>query len=145
MKRKEVEHAVFDIIEEYGKVLKRTANRTFGVPESVLLPYSKKVIKNAIRVALLMTEENDVREHLKYGYLSLANFVSDDEAKRTEEIAQDFFSFLDMEENRKKKFLHARFKSGLLGDYELAMKITTKIAEEQMRLREELEQFLERQ
>jgi hypothetical protein len=144
MKRKEVEHAVFDIIEEYGKVLKRTANRTFGVPESVL-PYSKKVIKNAIRVALHMTDDKDVRENLKYGYLSLANFVSDDEAKRTEEIAQDFFSFLDMEENRKKKFLHARFKSGLLGDYELAMKITTKIAEEQMRLREELEQFLEGQ
>ena len=144
MKRKEVEHAVFDIIEEYGKVLKRTAKRTFGVPESVL-PYSKKVIKNAIRVALHMTDDKDVRENLKYGYLSLANFVSDDEAKRTEEIAQDFFSFLDMEENRKKKFLHARFKSGLLGDYELAMKITTKIAEEQMRLREELEQFLEGQ
>jgi len=144
MKRKEVDHAVFDIIEEYGKVLKRTSKRTFGVPESVL-PYSKKVIKNAIRVALLMTDDKDVRENLKYGYLSLANFVSDDEAKRTEEIAQDFFSFLDMEENRKKEFLHARFKSGLLGDYELAMKITTRIAEEQMRLREELKQFLERQ
>ena len=144
MKRKEVEHAVFDIIEEYGKVLKGTAKRTFGVPES-MLPYSKKVIKNAIRVALLMTDDNDVREHLKFGYLSLANFVSDDEAKRTEEIAQDFFSFLDMEENRKKEFLHARFKSGLLGDYELAMKITTKIAEEQKQLRGELEQFLEGQ
>ncbi len=142
MKRKEIEHAVFDIIEEYGKVLKGTAKRTFGVPES-MLPYSKKVIKNAIRVALLMTDDNDVREHLKFGYLSLANFVSDDEAKRTEEIAQDFFSFLDMEENRKKEFLHARFKSGLLGDYELAMKITTKIAEEQKRLKGELEQFLE--
>lgn len=142
MKRKEIEHAVFDIIEEYGKVLKGTAKRTFGVPES-MLPYSKKVIKNAIRVALLMTDDNDVREHLKFGYLSLANFVSDDEAKRTEEIAQDFFSFLNMEENRKKEFLHARFKSGLLGDYELAMKITTKIAEEQKRLKGELEQFLE--
>jgi hypothetical protein len=144
MKRKEVEHAVFDIIGEYGKVLKRTAKRTFGVPES-MLPYSKKVIKNAIRVALLMTDDNDVRENLKFGYLSLANFVPDDEAKRTEEIAQDFFSFLDMEENRKKEFLHARFKSGLLGDYEQAMKITTKIAEEQKQLRGELEQFLEGQ
>ena len=142
MKRKEVEHAVFDIIEEYGKVLKGTAKRSFGVPESVL-PHSKKVIKNAIRVALLMCDDNEVREHLKYGYISLANFVSDDEAKRTEEIAQDFFSFLDMEEDRKKEFLQARFKSGFLGDYELAMTITTKIAEEQKRLRGELEQFLE--
>lgn len=142
MKKKEVEQAVFGIIEEYGKVLKGTAKRTFGVPES-MLPYSKKVIKNAIRVALLMTDETDVREHLAYGYISLANFIPDDEAQRTEEIAQDFFSFLDMEEDRKKEFLQARFKSGLLGDYELAMKITTKIAEEQKRLREELDRFLE--
>lgn len=142
MKKKEVKQAVFDIIGEYGKVLKGTAKRTFGVPESAL-PFSKKVIKNAIRVALLMTDEHDVREHLKYGYISLANFISDDEAKRSEEIAQDFFSFLDMEEDRKKEFLQARFKSGLLGDYELAMRITTKIAEEQKRLREELDKFLE--
>ena len=83
MKKKDVEQAVFEIIGEYGKVLKETATRSFGVPESVL-PRSKKVIKNAIRVALLMTDDNDVREHLKYDYLSLANFVSDEEAKRTE-------------------------------------------------------------
>jgi hypothetical protein len=142
MKKKDVEQAVFEIIGEYGKVLKRTAKRTFGVPES-MLPHSKKVIKNAFRVALLMTDDKDVRENLKYGYISLANFVSDEEAQRTEEIAQDFFSFLEMEEDRKKEFLQARFKSGLLGDYELAIKITTKIAEEQKRLREELEKFLE--
>jgi len=141
MKKREVERAVFEIVGEYGKVLKGTAKRTFGVPES-MLPYSKKVIKNAIRVALLMTDDNEVREHLKYGYISLANFVSDDEAKRTEEIAEDFFSFLDMDKDRKKEFLQARFKSGLLGDYELAMKITTKIAEEQKRLKDELDQFL---
>lgn len=142
MKRKEVERAVFDIVAEYGKVLKGTAKRSFGVPES-LLPYSKKVIKNAIRVALLMTDEQDVREHLKYGYISLANFVSDEDAIKTEEISQDLFSFLEMDEDRKKEFLQARFKSGLLGDYEMAMKITTKIAEEQKRLRKELDKFLE--
>ncbi len=141
MKKKEIEEAVFEIIEEYKKVLKGTAKQTFGVPES-MLPHSKKVIKNAIRVALLMTDEKDVREHLRYGYISLANFIPDDEAQRTEEISQDFFSFLEMEEDRKKKFLQARFKSGLLGDYELAMKITTKIAEEQRRLREEIDEYL---
>ena len=141
MKKKEVERAVFGIIEEYGKVLKGTAKRTFGVPES-MLPYSKKVIKNAIKVALLMTDDTDVRENLEYGYIALANFIPDDEAKRTEEIAEDFFSFLEMEEDRKKEFLQARFKSGLLGDYEQAMKITTRIAEEQKRLKEELDKFL---
>jgi hypothetical protein len=47
MKKKEVKQAVFEIIGEYGKVLTGTAKRTFGVPESAL-PFSKKVIKNAI-------------------------------------------------------------------------------------------------
>lgn len=142
MKNKDIEKAVYDIIGEYSKVLKGTAKRTFGVPESIL-PFSKKVIKNAIRVALLMSEDKDIREHLKSVYIALANFISDEDARRTEEIAQDFFSFLEMEEDRKKEFLQARFKSGLLGDYELAMKITTKIAEEQKRLRVEIDEFLE--
>jgi hypothetical protein len=141
MKREDIEKAVYDILGEYNNVLKGTAKRTFGVPESIL-PYGKKVIKNAIRVALLMTEDKDLREHLRYGYISLANFIPDDEAQRTEEISQDFFSFLEMEEDRNKEFLHARFKSGLLGDYELAMKITTRIAEEQRRLREEIDEYL---
>ena len=141
MKKDDVKQAVFEVIEEYGKALTSPAQRTFLISESNL-PYSKKVIKNAIRVALLMTDDEDMIEQLKSGYISLANFVSDEEVKRTRDISRDLFTFLEMDEDRKKEFIRDRIKSGLLGDYERATKIVTKIAEEQKRLREEIDEFL---
>lgn len=140
MKDKDIEHAVFEIIREYGHVLKNSASRTFIVPESEL-PHSKKVIKNAIRVALLMVDDQDRKEKLKSAYVSLANFVSDEVAKELEKIPPDLFSFLEMDEDKKKKFLRERFKSGLLGDYEQAIKITRKIAEGQKKLKREMDEF----
>jgi len=141
VENKEIEQAVFEIIREYGHVLKDSAKRTFIIPES-RLPHSKKVIKNAVRVALLTVDDQDMKEQLKSAYISLANFVSDEVAKELEEIPPDLFSFLEMDEEKKKSFLRERFKSGLLGDYEKAIKITRKIAEEQKRLREEMDEFL---
>ncbi len=143
MKKDDVKQAVFGVIEKYGKVLKDSTQRTFLISESTL-PFSKKVIKNAIRVALLMTDDEDMAEQLKSGYISLANFVSDEEVKRTRDISQDLFAFLEMDEDRKKEFIRDRIKSGLLGDYERATKIVTKIAEEQKRLREEIDEFFEK-
>ena len=140
MKDKEIEQAVFEIIREYGNVLKSSARRTFIIPES-RLPHSKKVIGNAIRVALLMVEDEDMKTQLKSAYISLANFVSVKEAKELEEIPQELFSFLEMDKDKKKEFLHDRFKSGLLGDYEQVIKITKRIAKEQKRLREEMNEF----
>jgi hypothetical protein len=140
MKDKEIEQAVFEIIREYGNVLKSSARRTFIIPES-RLPHSKKVIGNAIRVALLMVEDEDMKTQLKSAYISLANFVSVKEAKELEEIPQELFSFLEMDKDKKKEFLHNRFKSGLLGDYEQVIKITKRIAKEQKRLREEMNEF----
>jgi len=63
------------------------------------------------------------------------------EAKELEEIPQELFSFLEMDKDKKKEFLHDRFKSGLLGDYEQVIKITKRIAKEQKRLREEMNEF----
>ncbi len=140
MKDKDIEQAVFEIIGEYDHILKNAARRSFIVPES-RLPHSKKVIKNAIRVALLVTDDHDKREQLKSAYISLANFVSDEEAKGLEKIPSGLFSFLEMDEDEKRKFLRERFKSGLLGDYEQAMKITRKVAEGQKKLRKEIEKF----
>lgn len=142
MKRQDIEGAQTKILKEYGKVLEATSRRTYGVPES-RLPYSKEEIKETIKAALLNTDDEDQIEHLKASYLSLANFIPDDEANRAEEIPPDLFSFLEMEETRKKEFLRARFKTGLLGDYEIAVKITSKIAEEQKDLRREIEEFIE--
>ena len=143
MKSKEVEQKVFKVITEYLKVLDNTAKRSFGIPESSL-PYSKKAIKNAIKLALVMTEDEAQKEQLKISYISQANFIPDVEAKKTAEIPSSLFPFLEMEEERKKKFLKERFKSGLLGDYEQANKIMTKIGEEQKRLSEEIDEFLKK-
>ena len=141
MKKDDVKEAVFAVVREYGDVLRSSAKNTFLISDSSL-PYSKKVIKNAIRLALLMTDDEVVIEQLKAGYISLANFVSDEEAKRTKDISKELFTFLEMDKDRKKEFLRDRIKSGLLGDYERATKITTKIAEEQRRLKEEIDEFI---
>lgn len=143
MERKDIKKAVFEVIEEYGKVLESTTRGTYGAPES-LLPYSKEVIKKAIKVALVIGDDKDTIDFLKTNYISLANFVPDGEAKRAEEIPNHIFSFLELTEDKKKEFLRERFKSGLLGDYEMAVKITRKIAGEQKRLKEELDEFLKK-
>lgn len=129
-----------EIIREYGHVLKNSTRRSFIIPESKL-PYSKKVIKNAIKIALSTADDQDKKELLKSAYVSLANFISDEDARELEKIPSDLFSFLEMDEDKKRKFLRERFKSGLLGDYEQAIKITRKIAEGQIQLRKELEEL----
>jgi len=141
MNRKKVEQEAFRIIDEFGRVLNNSAKRTFVIPES-RLPHSKKVIKNAIRVALLMVDDKEAKEHLKSRYISLGNFVSDEDAEKAREISIGMFPFLEMGEENKKKFLRDRFESGLLGDYELAIRISKKIAREQKRLKKEIEDFL---
>jgi hypothetical protein len=140
MKDKDIKQAVSAIVEEYNQILKESARRSFIVPES-RLPHSKKVIKNAIRVALMTVDDQDKKDQLKSAYVSMANFVSDKDAKELEKIPPDLFSFLEMDEDKKKEFLRERFKSGLLGDYEQAIKITRKIAGEQKKLRKEMDEF----
>jgi hypothetical protein len=141
MDEKKAKQEAFRIVDEYRIVLDDSAKRTFVIPES-RLPYSKKVIKNAIRVALLIVDDEDKKESLKSSYISLGNFVSDDDAKRAEEISIGLFPFINMDEEEKKVFLRERFESGLLGDYELAIQISKKIADEQRRLKEEIDEFL---
>ena len=140
MKEKDIERAVFEIIRKYSQVLKNSARGTLIISESEL-PHSKKVIKNAIRVALLAVDDQDKKEQLKSDYISLANFVPDEEIQKLEMIPTELFSFLQMADDKKREFLRDRFKSGLLGDYERAIKITRKIAEEQKQLRKDLDEY----
>jgi hypothetical protein len=141
MDKKKAKQEAFRIIDEYRIVLDDSARRTFVIPES-RLPYSKQVIKNAIKVALLNVDDEDKKESLKSSYISLGNFVSDDEAKRAEEISMGLFPFINMDGEDKKVFLRERFESGLLGDYELAIQISKNIADEQRRLKKEIDDFL---
>jgi hypothetical protein len=140
MKDKDIERNDQAIIGAYDSVLKNEARRSFIVPES-RLPHSKKVIKAAIRAALSTTEDDDKKEQLKSAYVSLANFVTDEEAKELEKLPPGLFSFLEMDKEKKKEFLRERFKSGLLGDYEHAMRITRKVAARQKMLRKEMDRY----
>ena len=141
MDKEKAKQEAFRIIDAFRVILDSSAERTFVIPES-RLPYSKQVIKNAIRVALLIVDDEDKKASLKSSYISLGNFVSDDDAKKAEEISIGLFPFLNMAEEDKKVFLRERFESGLLGDYELAIQISKKIADEQRRLKKEIDEFL---
>ncbi len=78
------------IVQVYGQVLERTASMVYGTPQS-LLPYPKDEIKQAIRLALLPLEASregsrdpeleHMREMLRVGYVELARFIPDEEAK----------------------------------------------------------------
>jgi hypothetical protein len=142
MDRKKIEQEAFRVIDEFRKVLSSTEKRTFVIPES-RLPYSKNVIKNAIRVALLTVDDEDSKDHLKSNYISLGNFVPAKDAEKAEEISMDLFPFISMREEDKKEFLRQRFESGFIGDYEQAIRISKKIADEQKRLKKEIDEFVE--
>jgi len=140
MKDKDIGQNTQAIIGSYDRVLKNEARRSFIVPES-RLPHSKRKIKKAIHAALSTLEDGDKKERLKSAYVSLANFVTEEEARELEKLPPGLFSFLELDEDEKKKFLRERFKSGLLGDYEHAMRITRKVAERQKLLRKELDKY----
>jgi hypothetical protein len=139
-KDKDIGRQALAVIGAYDRVLKNEARRSFIVPESQL-SHSKKKIKSAIKAALSTTEDDYKKERLKSAYVSLANFVSDEDARELENVPPGLFSFLEMDEDKKKEFLRERFKSGLLGDYEHAMRITRKVAERQKMLRKEVDKY----
>ena len=95
-----------------------------------------------ISVALLTVDDEDAKDHLKSDYISLGNFVPAQDAEMAEEISMDLFPFISMHEEDKKEFLRQRFESGFLGDYELAIQISQRIADEQKRLKKEIDEFV---
>lgn len=62
------------IIQEYGKTLETSAPSPGCVADESKLPYSKEVIKKAIITGLRSTEDQQIREHLKVGYIQLADW-----------------------------------------------------------------------
>jgi len=98
-----------NIISEYGEVLEETSYMAWGVPESKL-PYPKEVIKKSILMwySALQNEtfkdvinqdyseiaeyllSNKFFESLEGGYVELAKFIPDDEAK----LCADYFQLI---------------------------------------------------
>ncbi len=70
------------IVSDYGKVLAQVEPGLHGLPES-LLPHSRARIRDAIFMLLknLEPEHSALKESLARGYVYLAQFVPDDDAR----------------------------------------------------------------
>jgi hypothetical protein len=72
---------VGDVVADYGAVLEEVNSPTESHmvhPESKL-PYPKPVIEAALKMALQVTTDTQLREHLKVGLICLEDFVPDAE------------------------------------------------------------------
>jgi hypothetical protein len=73
-------------LKQYSDVLGRAAELGDTVPES-LLPFPREQIKNALLVAYFCDADPQFREQLKSAYVCLAEFIPDEEARLSLEVA----------------------------------------------------------
>jgi hypothetical protein len=62
------------VVQAYGAVLQHDAPAPGCVADASKLPYPKEQIKQALITALRLTKDAPAREHLKVGYIQLANW-----------------------------------------------------------------------
>ncbi len=62
------------IIQAHGKALETSAPAIGCVADESKLPYPKDTIKNAIIAELRSTEDKQMKDHLKVGYIQLADW-----------------------------------------------------------------------
>ena len=62
------------VVQAYGKLLDTSAPVPGTVADVNKLPYSKQQIKDAIFAALRMTDDPQIKEHLKSGYIQLSGW-----------------------------------------------------------------------
>lgn len=69
------EERLEEIIQTYGKVMQETDGTSFY--DVSVLPYSKNEIFIALLAAIKISDDNQTKEHLKAGLISLAHFQED--------------------------------------------------------------------
>lgn len=67
------------IINDYGKIMEKSAYMVFGAPISIL-PYSKDEIKEAIKIAIIFSKHGDDFSDLIVGYTGLSQYIDDKKA-----------------------------------------------------------------
>ena len=65
------EAVMFDVIKKYGEVLKAKDSTPTHLSDENKLPYSKEQIKDAIRFALIVSEDSETIERLKASFMKL--------------------------------------------------------------------------
>lgn len=126
------------IINEYGKVLELTSS--YSCSAESFLPYPKDKIKAAILVAYPFADEK-IKNHLSVAYVSLANFLPNDDAI----IVQRYEKWLREQakriENPKQEQIDisVHSKDARLGEKHL--EILQKISKESKKLLNEFQKF----
>lgn len=62
------------IVQAYGKTMETSASVPWALADANKLPYPKQQIKDAIVAALRMTDDPQIKEHLKVGYIQLSDW-----------------------------------------------------------------------
>jgi len=62
------------VVQAYGNILANNAPVPGCVADTSKLPYPKETIKEALITALKLTEDQQMKEHLKVGYIQLADW-----------------------------------------------------------------------
>lgn len=63
-----------EVVQAYGKTLETAAPVPGTVADSKKLPYTKQEIKNAIMAALRSSDDLQMKEHFKFGYIQLSDW-----------------------------------------------------------------------
>lgn len=82
------------IVNLYGAVMERTADLGLVLAPESMLPFSKELIEEAIRLLLshLPGSDESTRNALEVGYITLATFVPDEDAKLAADVQAAFNS-----------------------------------------------------
>jgi hypothetical protein len=122
------------IVRDYLSVLEKRENFGMAMPLS-MLPYTKTEIKDAIKSAISSTQNEDERDRLKKGFITLSEFIPD---KTLEKVNQDWKDVADAE-------CEVGQKPEAVGDTDVmteVVKVQKSIADEGARLSQEISEFI---
>lgn len=123
-----------DIVRDYLSVLEKRENFGMAMPLS-MLPYTKTEIKDAIKSAISSTQNEDERDRLKKGFITLSEFIPD---KTLEKVNQDWKDVADAE-------CEVGQKPEAVRDTDVmteVVKVQKSIADEGARLSQEISEFI---
>lgn len=123
-----------DIVTEYLAVLKQREKYGMAMPLS-MLSHTKTEIRDAIKAVIAKTEDDEERNKLQKGYVTLAEFIPDEILKR---VTQDWKDVADAE-------CEPGTESSASGQTDImaeVVKVQKEIADEGALLSQEIEEFV---
>lgn len=123
-----------DILSDYFAVLEKREKYGMAMPLS-MLSHTKTEIRDAIKAVIAKTEDDEERDKLQKGYVTLAEFIPDEILKRA---TQDWKDVADAE-------CEPGTESAVSGQKDImkeVVKVQKEIADEGALLSQEIEEFI---